>query len=185
MQGDKNNKTFISVFNLSMNCYFCRMIRKFFLILIVLGFSPNFSQAQSDVKTSELFRRPDNNSTTGQLNIIQDPAIDTLISRYVLGNINLYNEHAHYGMEGFRIQIYASSNRNAREESNKARAQFISKFPDIVSYPLYAEPGYFKIRVGDFRTKAEATKTYLIVSKEFPDAYLVPDFINFPDLNIK
>ena len=63
-------------------------------------------------------------------------------------------------MEGFRIQIYSSSNRNAREESNKARAEFISKFPDIVSYPLYAEPGYFKIRVGDFRTKTEATKTY-------------------------
>jgi hypothetical protein len=88
-------------------------------------------------------------------------------------------------MEGFRIQIYSSSNRNAREESNKAMAEFISKFPDIKPYSLYAEPGYFKIRAGDFRTKTEATRLYLIVSKEFPDAYLVPDFINFPDLNTK
>ena len=61
----------------------------------------------------------------------------------------------------------------------------MSKFPDITSYQLYAEPGYFKVRVGDFRTKTEATKLFLLVSKEFPDAYLVPDIINFPDLNTK
>jgi hypothetical protein len=137
------------------------------------------------VKTSDLFNNNENNSYSGKLNIIQDPALDTLISRYIIGNEKLNMEHSHYGMDGFRIQIYASSNRNAREESNKARAEFMIKFPDIVSYPLYAEPGYFKIRVGDFRTKAEATKTYLLVSKVFPHSYLVPDFINFPSLNTK
>jgi hypothetical protein len=88
-------------------------------------------------------------------------------------------------MEGFRIQIYSSNNRNAREESNKARAEFMSKFPEIVSYPLYAEPGYFKIRVGDFRTKAEAARMFQKISREFRDSYIVPDVINFPDLNIK
>lgn len=88
-------------------------------------------------------------------------------------------------MEGFRIQIYMSSNRNAREESNKARAEFINKFPDIKSYIIYAEPGYFKTRVGDFRTRTEATKLFLKISKVFPDAYIVPDFIYFPDLNTK
>jgi hypothetical protein len=161
------------------------MIRKPLLFLIILSFSTGFSQAQFFVKTSDLFRKSDNNSHAGRLNIIQDSAIDTLISRYILVNKNVNKDKGYYGMAGFRIQIYSSSNRNAREESNKARAEFISKFPDIISYPLYAEPGYFKIRAGDFRTKTEATKIFLIVSKEFPDAYLVPDIINFPDLNIK
>lgn len=161
------------------------MIRKFILVTFLFGFALSFSQAQSYVKTSELFKKQENYSYSGQLSIIQDPALDTLISRYIFGNEKLNMEHSHYGMEGFRIQIYSSSNRNAREESNKARAEFMIKFPDIVSYPLYAEPGYFKIRVGDFRTKAEATKTYLLVSKEFPQSYLVPDFINFPSLNTK
>jgi len=63
--------------------------------------------------------------------------------------------------------------------------EFMKKFPGIISYPLYAEPGYFKIRAGDFRTKTEATKLLLSIRKEFPDAYLVPDIINFPELNIK
>lgn len=141
--------------------------------------------AQSFIKTADLFKRPEADSRTGQLNISQDPALDTLINRYILMSKKVYKEKNYYGMNGFRIQIYASSNRNAREESNKARADFINKFPDIVSYPVYQHPGYFKIRVGDFRTRTEATKLFLIISKEFPDAYIVPDIINFPDLNTK
>lgn len=159
--------------------------KSYLLILIILGLTSRVGLAQSFIKTSDLFKRPDNNSHSGQLTIIQDSAIDSLISRHILISKNIQKNYNHYGMEGYRIQIYSSSNRNAREESNKARAEFISKFPDIISYPLYAEPGYFKIRAGDFRTKTEAAKIFLIVSKEFPDAYLVPDIINFPDLNIK
>ena len=53
---------------------------------------------------------------------------------------------------------------------------------DIESYPLFADPGYFKIRVGDFRTKTDAVKLFLIISKKFPDSYIVSDIINFPDL---
>ena len=161
------------------------MIRKLFSIIICLGFIYESGSAQSFISTSDLFKRPDTNSKTGKLNIIQDPAIDTLIGRYIMANQNLYNEKHYYGMEGWRIQIYSSSNRNAREEANKVRAEFISKFPDTFSDILYAEPGYFKVRVGNFRTKAEATKLFLIISKSFPDAYLVPDFISFPDLNQK
>jgi len=161
------------------------MIRNLFCFLIIFFFATGITAAQAFVRATDLFKRPDGDNRSGQLKIMQDPSIDTLITRYILINENIYRDNGRYGMEGFRIQIYSSSNRNAREESNKARAAFISKFPDIVSYPLYAEPGYFKVRAGDFRTKTEATKLFLLVSKDFPDAYLVPDIINFPDLNTK
>ena len=155
------------------------MIRKLFLISVILGFSTVLARSQSGFSTAELFKRTDSNS--GQLNIIQDPGIDSLMRRYILKYMNLEVKTGYAGMEGFRIQIYSSSNRNAREESGKARADFMSKFPDIVSYPLFAEPGYYKIRVGDFRTKTEAIKLYQMISRAFPDAYIVPDIINFPD----
>ena len=161
------------------------MIRNLSFFLIILFFSAGITTAQPFIRTTDLFNRPEGNSPSGQLRIIQDPSIDTLITRYILINENIYRDNGGYGMKGFRIQIYSSSNRNAREESNKARASFIGKFPDIDSYQLYAEPGYFKIRAGDFRTKTEATKLFVLVSREFPDAYLVPDIINFPDLNTK
>lgn len=138
--------------------------------------------AQAFIKTSELFSRNDNKA--GKLEIVQDPAVDTLISRYIMMSSRVLPENdGNYGMSGYRIQIYNSSNRTAREESNKVRADFISKFPSIPSYKKYSEPGYFKVRVGDFRTKAEATKVFLAVSRVFPNAYLVPDIINFPELN--
>lgn len=161
------------------------MIRKTYPVLFLFILTAASALAQPSVKTSDLFVRDENQGNAGKLEISQPEQLDTLISRHILANKNLYQVNNHYGMEGFRIQIYASNNRNAREESNKARAEFISKFPDIVSYPLYAEPGYFKVRVGDFRTRSEAFKLYQAVSREFPGAYIVPDVINFPDLNIK
>jgi hypothetical protein len=162
------------------------MKRKHFSAFLFFScLSAGVMSAQSFVRTSDLFKREDMSNHMGQLDINQGLSLDTLISRYILANKNLFKVNNHYGMEGFRIQIYASNNRNAREESNKTRAEFMSKFPEIVSYPLYAEPGYFKIRVGDFRTKPEAMKLFQLISREFKDAYIVPDVINFPDLNIK
>ena len=165
------------------------MIRKLFLLFVVLCFSTMIVRSQFYVKTSDLFSANNDNQHMGKLNIIQDPALDTLISRYILGYINLEQKNGFEGMEGYRIQIYNSSSRNAREESGKVQAEFINKFPEKSylekSYLLFSEPGYYKIRVGDFRTKTEATRFFLLISKVFPDAYIVPDIINFPDQNNK
>jgi hypothetical protein len=161
------------------------MIRKLFSVLIFLGFSTGMLSAQSFVKTTDLFARADDNNHMGQLRIVQDPGIDTLLSRYILMSKKTFNDNGYYGMDGFRIQIYNNSSRNAREESQKTNAEFISKFPSIKSHTLFAQPGYYKIRVGDFRTRVEATRLFLIISKVFPDSYIVPDVIEFPDLNIK
>jgi hypothetical protein len=148
----------------------------FFIFIIVL-YIP--SLAQYSYSTSDLMRRNDENSRTGKLVISQDPRVDTLITRYIIYNRRLN------GMEGFRIQIFNSSEKNAREASGKVRAEFMSKFPDIVSYASFDRPSYYKIRVGDYRTRIEGTKYLLMVREVFPDAYLVPDRINFPDLNKK
>jgi hypothetical protein len=170
---------------MSAKYYFCPMKRQYFSVIFFFCMSTGILSAQFVVRTSDLFQRDDRDNHMGELVINQGLSLDTLISRHILASKNLFKVNNHYGMEGFRIQIYASNNRNAREESNKSRAEFMSMFPDIVSYPLYAEPGYFKIRVGDFRTKTEAMKLFQLINKEFKDAYIVPDVINFPDLNIK
>jgi hypothetical protein len=154
------------------------MSKKPLILFIFLVVSFDLCQAQYINSTEELLRREDSNSKMGKLNIYQDPGIDSLISRYILYNNRLN------GMEGFRIQIYNSSNKNAREESGKARAEFMNTFPDIIAYPpTFERPSYYKIRVGDYRTRIEGTKYLLMVRKVFPDAILVPDIINFPDLN--
>ncbi|HLN21212.1 MAG TPA: SPOR domain-containing protein [Bacteroidales bacterium] len=157
------------------------MLKRILFVIFLTSVLCARAGAQSYVKTTDLFKRADKES--GELNIIQHPAIDTLLSRYILMSMRVYEENGYYGMNGYRIQIYSSSNRNAREESRKADAEFVNRFPDVTSRVLYSEPGYFKVRVGDFRTKAEATRLFLEISRVFPDAYIVPDIIRFPELN--
>jgi hypothetical protein len=158
------------------------MFKKIFLIIIIIGFSTIIVKSQESIKTSDLFKKSDTDSHAGHLNIIQDPALDTLMNRYILQYKNLEDQNEHAGMAGYRIQIYYGDN---RDQSSKIQADFMTKFKDIRSYQQFAVPRYWKIKVGDFRTQTEATKEYLLINKAFPEAYIVPDFINFPDLNTK
>jgi hypothetical protein len=155
------------------------MFRKSILFLFLLLLTAGLCRSQAFIKTADLFQRPDG---SGKLSIYQNPAVDTLLSRYILAQKKLNN-----GIWGFRIQIYYNSVRTAREESARARAEFISKFPeenfpDLKSYAQYQPPGWYMIRVGDFRTRAECYKYLVMVRKEFPNAYVVKAVISFPDL---
>ena len=157
------------------------MIRNILTILILLLATAGFCRSQGSLKTVDLMKRPDEKSC-GTLTIVQDRGIDSLINRYILASGKLRTMEGSRGIQGFRIQIYYSSVRNAREESAKARAEFINKFPDIVSYVQYQEPGYFMIRAGDYRTKTELYKDLMAIRKVFPNAYHVPAVINYPGL---
>jgi len=158
--------------------YFCRMIRNIIAFQIVFFLSASLCAAQDFVRATDIIGGPSRSPGSGRVDIIQDPGVDSLLSRYILyKKVN--------GTDGHRIQIYASSSRNAREESAKVRAEFISRFPDIPSYSKFDPPGYYKIRVGDYRTKTEATKFLIAVRRVYRDAYLVPDIINYQDPNKK
>lgn len=152
------------------------------MFLFIFALSTGFCRSQAFIRTADLFSRP---YDAGQMNIIQSQAIDTLLSRSILSNKKQRTSEGRQGMQGFRIQIYYSSVRSAREESSRARAEFISKFPDLISYAEYQEPGWFMVRAGDYRSKTEGYKDLLLVRKVFPNAYLVPATINFPDLKEK
>jgi hypothetical protein len=153
------------------------MRKKAFLLFIWFMWVFQFCKAQEFFQTASLFGRSSPDKNTGSLNIIQDPRVDTLISRYVLGNKNLK------GMWGFRVQIYRNGERGAQEESKNVMQQFLIDFPELKSYLLFQKPGYFLIRAGDFRTKVEGTKQLYLIRRKFPNAYMVQDVINFPDLN--
>jgi len=152
------------------------MMRKLYLSLIFLILTAGISYSQGFIKTGDLLKRQGG----GELNIIQDQAIDTLISRNIIANRKIRTTEGTQGMLGYRIQIYYSSVRSAYEESSRVRADFINKFPEMISYPHYQEPGWFMVRVGDYRTKTECYKDLLRIRKEFPNAYPVPAVINFP-----
>jgi hypothetical protein len=101
-----------------------------------------------------------------------DTRLDTLISR------NIEQNKASNSIQGFRIQIFFGSERKAAQE---ARTKFMQNFPGYDSYLIYQQP-YFKVRVGDFRTKLEAHALFKQVLPEFERVFIIPDRINLPKL---
>lgn len=84
-----------------------------------------------------------------------------------------------YKLNGYRIQL-ASENSSA--PARKIRAAFIQKFKAVPAYEIYQQP-YFKVRVGDFKTKLEAIKFQKEIQAEYPNCYIVKDEIEFKKKN--
>lgn len=71
-------------------------------------------------------------------------------------------------MGGYRVQVY--SDNNARTAKNEARAKeraILSRFPDLATYVVYDSP-YWRLRVGDCRTRAEADELAAELKSAFP-----------------
>lgn len=160
---------------MNLNDYFCAMITKRFILLFLALFAVEFCSAQAFIRTEELMRVAAD-VDGGELVIDQDPAIDSLLGRAILAN-------KEKGITGVRVQIFYSSVRNAHEEASLVRAKFISKFPNIYSEIKYQNPGWYKVVVGNYRSKIEAYKDFLSIKKEFPNCYMVNSEIESPYKN--
>ncbi len=151
------------------------MLKKIKIYLLITFAAGSMLRGQTIIPVERLINGQD--ATGGSVEIIQDPRIDTLLSRHIEANRS-YN-----GFEGFRIQIYRGSGRDAREAANEAMSKFIEEFPGIKAYIQFDQPNYFKVRAGDYRTRNDAYPDFIIIVKKFPNAYIVNDKINFPDLD--
>lgn len=94
-------------------------------------------------------------------------------------NDRLWQNTKNPGMQGFRVRIFLETGQNARSRSNQVMYAFMEKYPGVKVYQDYSNP-YWKISVGDFRNKESAQKFYQKLLGEYPKAFLVPDWINFP-----
>lgn len=110
-----------------------------------------------------------------KLPVRQDPRITDLLVRH-----NQINQKRN-GTEGFRLEIFFSSENKAREQAVRVKNEFNLVFPDIASYMLFQTPN-FKVRIGDFRNKSEALQTKAHIASKYPNAFIVKDNIRFPEL---
>lgn len=81
------------------------------------------------------------------------------------------------GVPGFRIRIYSGSGVGAKEEQQQVRARFLSLYRGLDAYNRYDEP-YFKVYVGDCRTRSEALKLLDRIKRDFPNSIIREDYIN-------
>lgn len=82
-------------------------------------------------------------------------------------------------INGFRVRIFFDNKQSARVESEAVLKRFEALHRDIKAYRTYANP-YFKVTVGDFRTKSEAMEVLSRIKTEFPSAFVVKESIEYP-----
>ena len=82
-------------------------------------------------------------------------------------------------VSGYRVRIFFDNKQTARVESEEMLKKFEAMFHDVKAYRTYANP-YFKVTVGDFRTKSEAMALLSTIKGAFPSAFVVKENISYP-----
>ena len=81
---------------------------------------------------------------------------------------------AYSTMQGFRILVYTGA---SSEEAQRNRQLIYSYNSALIVYTQYKQPS-FRVKVGDFINKVEASYILNDLKQNFPNAMIVPDQIN-------
>ena len=117
-------------------------------------------------------------SQTDTLNntlIVQDSRVDSLVKLHIKAN------EFDPAIKGWRIQIFFEAGNNSKTMAIEAKSNFVNRYSNVPVYLIFQEP-YYKVRIGDYRTKMEAEAFLKKISGTYPNAFVVKDDINFPKL---
>lgn len=81
--------------------------------------------------------------------------------------------------DGYRIRIFFDNKQDARNASLESEERFRRLFPGYNTYRTFQNP-FFKVTVGDFRTKVDAQKALQDIVRTFPSAFIVKEKMRFP-----
>ncbi len=108
-----------------------------------------------------------------KIQVQQDPLLTEMLEWHVSNN------KKDKQIEGFRVEIFFSSDIDAKEKALKKKVEFLKLYPENTVHIKYVAPN-FRVRVGDFRTKNEALKLFKEIKNTYPLSFIVTDNIDFP-----
>jgi len=106
----------------------------------------------------------------GQVTIHQSQKIEDELEISVWLNRNKTNK-------GFRVRIYFDNSQLSRHQSQEVFDDFRTLYPEIPAYRVF-EDLYYKVTVGDFRTKSEAMRFKKMVEAKYPSAFVTSEQVN-------
>ena len=113
----------------------------------------------------------------GNVTVVQSERIRNGMSRHI-------EENKTEKISGYRVRIYFDNKQNSRGASEEAQRRFQANHPGIMAYRSFTSP-FFKVTVGDFRTRSEAIQLMQQISGEYPTAFIVKETINYPVVDKK
>ena len=110
---------------------------------------------------------------SGSVVVNKDPRIDLLIKKQIDINEETTRDTRRTA-PGYRIQVINSNDRN---KVFAVKAKIYQLYPELKPYLMY-QPPFYKLKVGNFRTKEEAEEYRKDLSHQFPSGlYIVRDVI--------
>ncbi len=113
-------------------------------------------------------------NSKGNVEIVRDSRIDSIVKMHIAYNKSLE------GIQGYRVQIFFDAGNNSLNKAETEANQYQTLFPNDTAYISFTEP-YYKVRVGDFRTKLEAEGYMHEILKDYPNAFVIQDIIRLPE----
>ncbi len=114
-------------------------------------------------------------SQNGKVEVTFEPGIEGVLGGYT-------SKALEEEPQGFRVQICTESGNNARDLANGQKASFYTKYEGKKAYLEWESPN-FKVRVGDFKNRLEATLYWKQLTEDFPASYVVMDEIKLYKAN--
>ena len=110
---------------------------------------------------------------TSAVVVHKDPRLDLLLKKQ--GDVNAAIRRANARTaKGYRLLVV---NTNKRDEAIAAKTKVYTNFPELKAYLIYQSP-YFKLKVGNFRTREEAQQYQRNLGYYFPKGvFVIPDII--------
>lgn len=140
------------------------------ILLLVWGASlAQESNTKNDVYA--LLREPV--AGAGRIEVVQPRKLAEALSNYHARNAQ------HPGLDGFRVRIYRDLGKNARAESEAVMNRVLEQFEGLRAYRTFDSP-YYKVSVGDCRTRFEAYVLRQRLLSTYPRSFVVTERINFP-----
>jgi len=152
-------------------------MKQFLFIFFFLISFKSFSQTETFKLENSGIVSSEKNYNNGIVIITQNSQLRKIVKRHIEVNNNKF--------DGWRVQIYFGSGQKAMSQAQNAKRKFLIRYGNKNSaYIVYDSP-FFKVRVGDFRTKAEAMFFKNKIEKTFPQSWVIPDKVFYPIENIE
>jgi hypothetical protein len=138
------------------------------IIALILSAS-KFSGAQTSSNILEKLQSE--NKHGGRVKIMQSENIRNVLLLHLEMQKKIIQNN------GYRICIFADSGQEANRKAETVRSLFMSIYRDVRPYKTFNYP-FYRVYVGDFKTKSEAMKFLKTLERNFPNAYIVSDVIS-------
>ena len=110
---------------------------------------------------------------SGNVIVYKDPRVGLLVRKQAQINEET-TRNSRRTMQGFRIQIVNSTDRNTAID---AKTKVYQLYPELKAYLLFQSP-YYRIKVGNFKTRAEAETYMKSLQRNFPGSiFILKDII--------